>query len=305
MFLQKKGTDMNTEQLKRMASAKGFIAALDQSGGSTPKALELYGISKDAYHSDQEMFDLVHAMRTRIITSPSFSSQYILAAILFEDTMDRKVDGLYTADYLWDKKGIVPILKVDKGLAETADDVQLMRDIPDFEGLLKRAVGRHIFGTKMRSVIKHANRQGIKNIVEQQFAFADQIFAQGLVPILEPEVSIYSEDKAQAEAILKEEIISHLKGLPEATKLMLKISIPSKDGYYSDIMAYPQVVRVVALSGGYSRQEADTLLAKNPGLIASFSRALLEGLSAGQDQQSFDSMIAQSVDEIYRASALK
>jgi len=264
---------MDARQLERMARGKGFVAALDQSGGSTPKALELYGIGRDAYGSDEEMFDLVHAMRTRIITSPSFTSEHILAAILFEDTMDRKVDGAYTGDYLWDEKGIVPILKVDKGLATEANDVRLMNDIPGLDGLLERAVGRHIFGTKMRSVIGHANRGGIRAIVDQQFAVGEQIAARGLVPILEPEVSILSEDKADAEAMLKEEVIRHLVALPTDARLMLKVSIPSVDGLYTDVMEYPQVVRVVALSGGYSRDEADARLARNPGLIASFSRA--------------------------------
>lgn len=296
---------MDARQLERMARGKGFVAALDQSGGSTPKALELYGIRKDAYGSDEEMFDLVHAMRTRIITSPSFTSEHILAAILFEDTMDRKVDGAYTGDYLWDEKGIVPILKVDKGLATEANDVRLMNDIPGLDDLLERAVGRHVFGTKMRSVIGHANRRGIRAIVDQQFAIGEQIAMRGLVPILEPEVSILSEDKADAEAMLKEEVIRHLDALPTDARLMLKVSIPSVDGLYTDVMEYPQVVRVVALSGGYGREEADVRLARNPGLIASFSRALLQGLTAQQGKEEFDRTLAKSVGEIYRASVEK
>jgi len=296
---------MDARQLERMARGEGFVAALDQSGGSTPKALELYGIGRDAYGSDEEMFDLVHAMRTRIITSPSFTSEHILAAILFEDTMDRKVDGAYTGDYLWDEKGIVPILKVDKGLAAEANDVRLMNDIPGLDGLLERAVGRHVFGTKMRSVIGHANRGGIRAIVDQQFAVGEQIAARGLVPILEPEVSILSEDKADAEAMLKEEVVRHLVALPTDARLMLKVSIPSVDGLYTDVMEYPQVVRVVALSGGYGRDEADARLARNPGLIASFSRALLQGLTAQQGEEEFDRTLAESVGEIYRASVEK
>jgi fructose-bisphosphate aldolase class I len=296
---------MNAMQLERMSQGKGFVAALDQSGGSTPKALELYGIGRDAYESDEEMFDLVHAMRTRIVTSPSFTSERILAAILFEDTMDRKVDGIHTADYLWDEKGIVPILKVDKGLAAEANGVQLMNDIPDLDALLGRAVERHVFGTKMRSVIGHANREGIRAIVDQQFAVGERIAAHGLVPILEPEVSILSEDKPDAEIMLKEEIIRHLDALPADARLMLKVSIPSVDGFYTDVMGWPQVVRVVALSGGYSRDEADARLARNPGLIASFSRALLQGLTAQQGDEEFDRTLAKSVGEIYRASVEK
>lgn len=296
---------MNARQLERMASGKGFVAALDQSGGSTPRALELYGIGRDAYDSDEEMLDLVHAMRTRIVTSPSFTSEHVLAAILFEDTMDRRVGGAYTADYLWNEKGIVPFLKVDRGLAAEADDVQLMSDIPDLDGLLGRAVGRHVFGTKMRSVIGHANRRGIRAVVDQQFAIADRIAAHDLVPILEPEVSITSEDKADAEAMLKEEVVRHLDAMPADARLMLKVSIPSVDGLYGDVMERPQVIRVVALSGGYGRDEADMRLARNPGLIASFSRALLQGLTAQQGDEEFDRMLAESIREIYRASVEK
>ena len=290
---------MNQEQLKIMSGKKGFIAALDQSGGSTPKALKNYGIGEDQYSNDEEMFNLVHEMRTRIITSPSFTSDHILAAILFENTMERKIGDKLTADYLWEEKGIIPILKVDKGLAEEADGVRLMKPIP---GLLGRAVERHIFGTKMRSVIKQANPVGIKKIVDQQFEIGLRIAASGLVPILEPEIDIYSPDKAESEQIMKDEIKKHLAELLEDTKLMFKLSIPDKHGFYSDLMKDSHVVRVVALSGGYSRQEANERLSRSPGLIASFSRALSEGLNANQTQGEFDRMLARSIKEIYEAS---
>jgi fructose-bisphosphate aldolase class I len=290
---------MNQEQLRIMSGKKGFIAALDQSGGSTPKALKNYGIEEDQYSNDEEMFQLVHEMRTRIITSPSFTSDHILAAILFENTMERKIGDKLTADYLWEEKGIIPILKVDKGLAEEADGVRLMKPIPGLDELLARAVERHIFGTKMRSVIKQANPAGIKQIVDQQFEIGLRIAAAGLVPILEPEIDIYSPDKAESEQIMKDEIKKHLAELP---KLMFKLSIPDKHGFYSDLMEDSHVVRVVALSGGYSRQEANERLSRSPGLIASFSRALSEGLNAKQTQGEFDRMLAQSIQEIYDAS---
>ena len=293
---------MNQEQLKIMSGNKGFIAALDQSGGSTPKALKNYGIGEDQYSNDEEMFHLVHQMRTRIITSPSFTSEHILAAILFENTMERKIGDKLTADYLWEEKGIIPILKVDKGLAEEEDGVRLMKPIPGLDDLLKRARERHIFGTKMRSVIKKADPQGIKKIIDQQFEIGLKIAEAGLVPILEPEVDIYSPDKAESERIMKEEMKKHLEGLSEDTKLMFKLSIPDKHGFYSDIMEDPHVVRVVALSGGYSRHEANERLSRSPGLIASFSRALSEGLNAGQTQGEFDHMLAQSIQDIYEAS---
>lgn len=293
---------MNQEQLKRMSEGKGFIAALDQSGGSTPKALKIYGIGEDRYSNDDEMFSLVHEMRTRIITSPSFTSEHILAAILFENTMERKIEGRLTADYLWEVKGIIPILKVDKGLADEEDGVRLMKLIPGLDDLLKRAKERHIFGTKMRSVIKNANPAGIKKIVDQQFELGIRIAQAGLVPILEPEIDIYSPDKAESEAIMKEEMKKHLSELPDGLKLMFKLSIPDKHGFYSDIMEDPHVVRVVALSGGYSRQEADERLSRSPGLIASFSRALSEGLNVNQTAGEFDRMLAQSIKEIYEAS---
>lgn len=293
---------MKKEQLERMANGKGFIAALDQSGGSTPKALRLYGIAEDSYQGDDEMFDLVHAMRARIIKSPAFTSEYILGAILFEKTMDRTIDDVYTADYLWEKKGILPILKVDKGLAEEKDGVQLMKPIPDLDGLLKRAADRHIFGTKMRSVIQSANAAGIKQIVDQQFEVGLQIAAAGFVPILEPEVNIKSADKAECEKKLKTEILDRLNTLDDNVRLMFKLSLPSENGFYSDIIADKHVVRVVALSGGYTREESNALLAQNPGLIASFSRALSEGLNASQSDAEFNAMLAESIKSIYDAS---
>lgn len=293
---------MKKEQLERMTNGKGFIAALDQSGGSTPKALRLYGIAEDSYHGDDEMFDLVHAMRTRIIKSPAFTSEYILGAILFEKTMDRTIDDVYTADYLWEKKGILPILKVDKGLAEEKDGVQLMKPIPDLDGLLKRASDRHIFGTKMRSVIQSANAAGIKQIVDQQFKVGLQIAAAGFVPILEPEVNIKSADKAECEKMLKAEILARLNTLDDDVRLMFKLSLPSENGFYSDVIADKHVVRVVALSGGYTREESNALLAQNPGLIASFSRALSEGLNASQSDTEFNAMLAESIKSIYEAS---
>ena len=286
-----------------MKNGKGFIAALDQSGGSTPKALERYGVGKDAYSTDAEMFDLVHEMRTRIITSPSFSSEYILAAILFENTMDRQIQGMPTSDYLWEKKGVVPLLKVDKGLDAEKDGVQLMKPMPALDDLLKKALAQNIFGTKMRSVIKKADKKGIHEIVKQQFEIGCQIFDAGLVPILEPEVDIHSEDKAQSEVILREEIEKHLAKLPEGVQFMFKLSIPTEPGFYTEMMKDPHVVRIVALSGGYSREEANALLAKNPGLIASFSRALLEGLDAAQSDEEFNATLAASVKSIYEATA--
>lgn len=293
---------MMNEQLVRMHTGKGFIAALDQSGGSTPKALKLYGIDESQYHNDDEMFDLVHEMRTRIMTSPAFTSEHILAAILFENTMDRKVEGEYTADYLWLKKGILPILKVDKGLAELTHGVQLMKPIPDLDDLLKRAKERHIFGTKMRSVIKQADEEGIKAIVDQQFEVGLRIYAAGFVPILEPEVDIFAADKEKSEAILKREIKRHLSLLEDDVRVMFKLSIPSADGFYSDLMEDQHVVRVVALSGGYSRDEANERLSRNPGLIASFSRALSQGLNVNQTPAEFDQLLKTSIDSIYQAS---
>lgn len=293
---------MNQEQVERMRTGKGFIAALDQSGGSTPKALQQYGIMADQYQGVKQMFDLIHVMRIRIITSPAFTSDHVLAAILFENTMDRKIERKYTGDYLWEEKGILPILKVDKGLEEEENGVQLMKPIPEFEDLLKRAVDRHMFGTKMRSVIKKANPEGIKAIVDQQFELGLTIAGFGLVPILEPEIDIFSEDKAESEQILKQEIKRHLSELPEDVQLMFKVSLPCEDGFYSDLMTDPHVVRVVALSGGYCRDEANERLSRNPGLIASFSRALTQGLNAGQSRSEFNSTLEASVLSIYKAS---
>jgi fructose-bisphosphate aldolase class I len=293
---------MNKEQYERMKTGKGFIAALDQSGGSTPKALAAYGIDHSAYSNDEQMFDLVHEMRTRIIKSPAFTSKHILGAILFENTMDRKIDGQYTADYLWKVKGIVPFLKVDKGLADEADGVQLMKPIPNLDELLKKANTRSIFGTKMRSVIKRANPDGIKAIVDQQFEIGKRIIAAGLVPIIEPEVDINSPDKAESENLLKAEIFAQLAKLGKNDKVMLKISIPTVDNFYADVMKDPHMVRVVALSGGYSREDADDKLSRNHGLIASFSRALSEGLKAQQSDDEFNAMLDGSVDSIYQAS---
>ena len=293
---------MNDIQLQRMHTGKGFIAALDQSGGSTPKALKLYGIAEDAYHNDEEMFDLMHQMRARIITSPSFSSEYILGAILFEMTMDRKIEGKFTADYLWEEKRIVPILKVDKGVVEEQNGVQLMNPISELDDLLARAKERHIFGTKMRSVVKHANEQGIKDLVAQQFEVGIKIAKAGLVPILEPEVDIQSEDKAKSEEILLRESMAQLAVLEPDVKVMFKVSIPTVDGFYTELENDPHVVRVVALSGGYSRKEACERLALNPGLIASFSRAFTEGLSVGQSDAEFNKTLHDSAKEIYDAS---
>lgn len=286
----------------RMHTGKGFIAALDQSGGSTPKALRLYGIAEDAYHSDEEMFDLVHEMRTRIMTCPSFTSEHILVAILFENTMDRKVEGEFTADYLWRQKGILPILKVDKGLAPLENGVQLMKPIPQLDELLARAKERNIFGTKMRSVIKECNKEGIAAIVDQQFEIGKKICAAGFVPILEPEVDIHAVDKAECEAVLKVELKKHLATLNDDEIIMFKLTIPSVDGFYSDIMEDPHVLRVVALSGGYTRDEANELLARNPGLIASFSRALSQGLNVSQSDEEFDALLKSSIQSIYEAS---
>jgi len=293
---------MNTKQLDRIHTGKGFIAALDQSGGSTPKALLQYGISEDSYSTEEEMYALVHEMRTRIIKSPAFNSEHILGAILFENTMERFIDGQLTADYLWEQKGIVPFLKVDKGLAELEDGVQLMKPISGLNDLLQRARSRNIFGTKMRSVIKEANPVGIKKVVEQQFEIGNQIAQMGLVPIIEPEVDIYSADKAASEKLLKDEISAQLAALGKDVKIMLKLSIPTEDNFYRDLMDDPHVVRIVALSGGYSQAEANEKLSRNDGLIASFSRALSQDLTAGQSDEEFNATLASSVESIYKAS---
>lgn len=289
-------------QTSRMASGQGFVAALDQSGGSTPKALKLYGIDESKYGSEAEMFELIHQMRERIITSPSFTSEKILAAILFEKTMDSQVEGKDTAAYLWENKQILPILKVDKGLQDASEGVRMMKPIPDLDDVLARAVDKGIFGTKMRSVIQNADPGGIHAIVEQQFDVANKILARGLAPIIEPEVDINAPDKEAAEDLLHEELLAHLDALGDDKQVMLKLTIPTKDDLFADLIAHPRILRVVALSGGYSRQEANERLARNHGLIASFSRALTEGLSADQSEEEFDQMLANSIDEIYQAS---
>lgn len=293
---------MNMKQWDRIRTGQGFIAALDQSGGSTPKALLQYGIKEDSYSNEDQMYAMVHEMRTRIIKSPAFDSKYILGAILFENTMDRLIDGKYTADYLWEEKGIVPFLKIDKGLADPEDGVQLMKPIPGLSDLLQRANERNIFGTKMRSVIKEANPSGIKKVVEQQFEVAKQILEAGLVPIIEPEVDIHSSDKTASEKLLKEELKAQLSKLGKDIKVMLKLSIPTENNFYRELMDDPHVLRIVALSGGYTQAEANNKLAHNQGLIASFSRALSQGLSAGQSDEEFNALLSKSVEAIYAAS---
>ncbi len=293
---------MNKVQMDRIRTGKGFIAALDQSGGSTPKALLQYGIKEDNYSNEEEMFNLVHDMRKRIITSPEFTSEYILGAILFENTMDRTINNQFTADYLWEKKGIVPFLKVDKGLAAIENGVQLMKPIPDLDNLLKRAVEKNIFGTKMRSVIKEANCEGIKKVVGQQFDIGKRIIEAGLVPIIEPEVDIHSPDKEESEKILIYEIFNQLSSLGQDEKVMLKLSIPTKDNFFSDLVNDSHIARVVALSGGYTQSEANERLARNQGLIASFSRALSQGLTAQQTDEEFNTMLSNSIKAIYVAS---
>lgn len=290
------------ERLKRMKEGIGFIAALDQSGGSTPKALKLYGVDEKEYSSEEEMFDLVHKMRTRIIKSPAFTKEYILAAILFENTMDRMIDDKYTADYLWDVKGILPILKVDKGLMPIENGVSLMKPIENLDDLLNRTLKRNIFGTKMRSVIKEANEKGIEDIVNQQFEIGIKIASKGLIPILEPEVDINIPDKKEAEVILKEKLLKRLNELPVGINVIFKLSIPSEDNFYKEIIEHKKVVRVVALSGGYSREEANKRLTRNHGLIASFSRALSEGLNVNQSEEEFNNLLSQSIKSIYEAS---
>jgi len=290
------------QQLHKMKTQNGFIAALDQSGGSTPKALGLYGVTEDAWSNDEEMFSVVHDMRTRIMTSPSFTGERILAAILFENTMDREVQGRPTADYLWDEKNVVPILKVDKGLADEAGGVQLMNPMPELGALLDKAKSKGIFGTKMRSVIKQAEAEGIKAIVAQQFEIGRQICDAGLVPIIEPEVDIHCPDKADAEALLKSAIMDELNQLAADQLVMLKLTLPEEDNLYKDAIEHANVVRVVALSGGYSREEANDRLARNNGMVASFSRALSEGLKAQQSESEFDAMLDSSIDAICEAS---
>jgi fructose-bisphosphate aldolase class I len=285
-----------------MRSGKGFIAALDQSGGSTPKALKLYGISDGSWKSDEEMFDLIHAMRTRMMTSSAFDGRRVLGAILFEGTMDRAVDGLGSANYLWSKKSVVPFLKIDQGLADEADGVQMMKPLTKLDGLLDRAVQNGIFGTKMRSVIAHANPAGIENVVAQQFDVGRKILARGLVPIIEPEVDIKSVTKAEAEKILRDELLAELDRQPASDPVMLKLTLPTEANFYASLVAHPSVLRVVALSGGYSREESNRLLALNNGVIASFSRALTEGLSAQQSDADFDRTLDATIEGIYQAS---
>ncbi|AKH99140.1 fructose-bisphosphate aldolase [Hoeflea sp. IMCC20628] len=293
---------MNATMAQQMAKKDGFIAALDQSGGSTPKALKLYGVAEDAYSNDEEMFALIHAMRARIIKSPAFSGEKVIGAILFERTMDGEIDGVPTADYLWDKCGVVPFLKVDKGLMEEENGVQLMKPIDGLDALLERAVAKDIFGTKMRSVINAANKDGIEAIVAQQFELGRQILSHGLMPILEPEVNIKITDKDEAEQLLLASIQRHLDTVPAGQQVMLKLSLPTVANRYTSLVDDPRVMRVVALSGGYSRDEANRLLSTNKGVIASFSRALTEGLSQGQTDADYDATLATTIDSIYEAS---
>ena len=295
--------DRFEEQLKKMKTQPGFIAALDQSGGSTPGALRAYGIPDTAWSTEAEMYTVVHQMRTQIMTSPAFNGERILGAILFENTMDRDVAGQPTADYLWNVKRIVPFLKVDKGLASEKSGVQLMKPMPELAALLDRAKAKHIFGTKMRSVIKQADGAGIKDIVAQQFDVAGQIIAAGLVPIIEPEVDIHCPDKAGAEALLKAAIVEALDGLPKGRLVMLKLTLPERDNLYADCVRHPSVVRVVALSGGYTREEGNARLRRNHGVVASFSRALVEGLSARQPDGEYHAALDASIQSIYEASA--
>jgi len=290
------------QQQQQMKTHPGFIAALDQSGGSTPNALRLYGIKEGEWSNEKEMFDLVHQMRGRIITSPSFTGERIIGAILFENTMDRDIEGRPTADYLWNVKRVVPFLKVDKGLAPEKDGVQLMMPMPDLAALLDKANTKGIFGTKMRSVIKEANGAGIKNVVRQQFEIARQILSAGLVPIVEPEVDIHCRDKAKAEQLLKEALLKELNELPASHSVMLKLTLPERDDFYLECIRHPNVLRVVALSGGYSRQEANDRLRRNHGLVASFSRALVEGLTAQQSDPEYNAMLDKFIQSIFDAS---
>jgi len=289
-------------QAEQVRNANGFIAALDQSGGSTPKALRLYGLEEDRYNSDAEMFDLIHEMRSRIARAPAFSGDHIIGAILFEQTMEREIDGKASPDYLWKERGVVPFLKVDKGLADDENGVQLMKPMPDLDALLERAVKAGIFGTKMRSVINAANPEGIKAVVAQQFEIGRQILGHGLVPIIEPEVTISIADKAEAEEILRDAIAAELDALPEDSQVMLKLTLPETANLYAPLIAHPRVMRVVALSGGYARDEANARLASNTGMIASFSRALTEGLSDAQSDDDFNATIGASIRSIYDAS---
>jgi len=293
---------MNQEMLSQMKSGKGFIAALDQSGGSTPKALKLYGLDETSYSNESEMFDRIHEMRTRLITSPAFNGERVIGAILFEMTMDRSVEGLGSAEYLWQRKHVVPFLKVDNGLADEVDGVQLMKPIPQLGARIESANRHGVFGTKMRSVINLANSSGIRSIVAQQFEFGKEIIAGGLVPIIEPEVNIKSAEKQEAEVILKQELLEFVASLSADQNIMLKLSLPTEADLYKELVAHPRVVRVVALSGGYSRDEANALLSKNHGVIASFSRALTEGLTAQQSDSEFNAALDRTIQSIYEAS---
>ena len=297
-----KSIGLNEQQLQKMKSHPGFIAALDQSGGSTPKALALYGIKEDAWSNEEEMFAIVHQMRTRMITTHAFNGERIIGAILFENTMDRDINGQPTANYLWNVKGVVPFLKVDKGLDAEKDGVQLMKPMPALAALLEKAKSKRIFGTKMRSVIKQANEAGIKDIVNQQFELAAQIIAAGLMPIVEPEVDIHCPEKAKAEGLLKAAILEKLNQLPAGQLVMLKLTLPEQDNFYADFVKHPKVLRVVALSGGYSRDEANNRLRRNHGVVASFSRALAEGLSAQQSAAEFNATLDKSIQSIFQAS---
>jgi len=293
---------VNPQQLNKISQAPGFIAALDQSGGSTPKALRLYGVEESAYSSEAQMFDLVHAMRERIVTSPAFNGTRVVGAILFEMTMERQFAGVPAAQYLWQEKQVVPFLKVDKGLEPEADGVQLMKPMPDLAALLTRAKDKGIFGTKMRSVINAANAHGIECVVAQQFAVGAQILAAGLMPIIEPEVNIAATDKEAAEALLKAAVLAQLDALADGQQVMLKLTLPNVTGFYTELVQHPRVLRVVALSGGYTRAESNALLARNPGVIASFSRALTEGLTAQQSDAEFNSALDAAIASIYQAS---
>lgn len=293
---------MNQQQLTQMRTGKGFIAALDQSGGSTPKALKLYGVDETAYSNEDEMFDVIHAMRSRMVRSPAFTGERVLAAILFEGTMDRSIEGVSSAEYLWSRKQVIAILKVDKGLADEVDGVQLMKSMPELDALLAKARSNGIFGTKMRSVIKIANAKGVSEVVAQQFAVGRQILAAGLVPIIEPEVDINSPSKKEAEVLLKAALLKELDVQPADQPVMLKLTLPEEDNFYRDLVKHPSVLRVVALSGGYSRDDANTKLSKNCGVIASFSRALTEGLSAQQSDAAFNAALDNAIASIYAAS---
>ncbi len=292
-----------SEQLEKIRNSVGFIAALDQSGGSTPKALKLYGVEEDEYSNDHEMFDMVHAMRTRIMTDAAFVGSRVLGAILFENTLDREVEGKPSSQYLWFEKNVVPFLKVDKGLADESNGVQLMKDIPGLDSLLEKAAAKDVFGTKMRSVIKQANAEGINAVVDQQFEIGRQIIGHGLVPIIEPEVDINSADKANSEAILKQALLRQLDSLNDDQNVMLKLTLPEAANFYAECVSHPRVAKVVALSGGYSRDEANKRLSENNSMIASFSRALTEGLSAKQSDEEFHKLLSNSVESIYTASA--